>query len=296
MRPPVKIIGDIHGSYIDLMRFFDIWKSPTDSNNGDIHAFDYLFLGNYVDKGQYSLEVICLLFALKLKFPKQVHLLRGNHEDKNVNRYLGLGEECTKRLGEDIDDPNSAFAKLNEAFEQMPLAAVVKDKDQKIFCCHGGIGPSVQDIEGIEAIARPFEVKLGGDQSENNQTVIDLLWSDPHESQETQGFEHNFVRDPQKQNNIVNFGLNNLNQFLKRNNLSMMIRSHSICPDGIERYADGSLITIGSCTNHSGKHANDASILVIQKRMIISPKIIKPQTGGEQAVHWLEIDKNTISA
>lgn len=117
MRPPVKIIGDIHGSYIDLMRFFDIWKSPTDGNNGDIHAFDYLFLGNYVDKGQYSLEVICLLFALKLKFPKQVHLLRGNHEDKNVNRHLGLGDECTKRLGEDINDPNSAFAKLNEAFE-----------------------------------------------------------------------------------------------------------------------------------------------------------------------------------
>ena len=80
----------------------------------------------------------------------------------------------------------------------------------------------------------------------------------------------------QKQNNIVNFGPNNLNQFLKRNNLSMMIRSHSICPDGIERYADGSLITIGSCTNHSCKHANDASILVIQKKMIISPKIIKP--------------------
>ena len=68
LRPPVKIIGDLHGSYIDLMRFFDIWKAPCD--NGDIHAFDYLFLGNYVDKGQYSLEVICLLFALKLKYPK----------------------------------------------------------------------------------------------------------------------------------------------------------------------------------------------------------------------------------
>lgn len=70
LRPPVKIIGDVLGSYIDLMRFFDIWKSPIDNNQGDIHAFDYLFLGNYVDKGQYSLEVICLLFALKLKFPK----------------------------------------------------------------------------------------------------------------------------------------------------------------------------------------------------------------------------------
>lgn len=83
IKPPLKIFGDIHGQYIDLMRFFDIWKPPAET--GDIHGFDYLFLGNYVDKGQYSLEVICLLFALKLKFPKQITLLRGNHEDKNVN-------------------------------------------------------------------------------------------------------------------------------------------------------------------------------------------------------------------
>ena len=68
IRPPVKIIGDLHGQYNDLMRFFDIWKAPCDT--GDIHAYDYLFLGNYVDKGEYSLEVICLLFALKLKYPK----------------------------------------------------------------------------------------------------------------------------------------------------------------------------------------------------------------------------------
>ena len=68
VRPPCKVFGDLHGQYIDLMRFFDIWKSPCET--GDIHAYDYIFLGNYVDKGAWSLEVICLLFALKLKFPK----------------------------------------------------------------------------------------------------------------------------------------------------------------------------------------------------------------------------------
>jgi predicted phosphodiesterase len=161
IRPPVKIFGDLHGSYVDLMRFFDIWKEP--SEKGDIHAYDYLFLGNYVDKGQYSLEVICLLFALKLKYPKQIILLRGNHEDKNVNRHLGFGQECARRLGEDINDPNSVFAKINETFEYMPLAAVITQKERKIFCCHGGIGPTIQDIDSIECIQRALEIKLGQD-------------------------------------------------------------------------------------------------------------------------------------
>jgi protein phosphatase len=106
-KPPVKIFGNIHGDYHDLMRFFDIWKAPCES--GDIAGFDYLFLGNYVDRGSQSLEVLCLLLALKLKYPKQIFLLRGNHEDRKVNKYLGFGQECAKRLGENIEDPGSVF-------------------------------------------------------------------------------------------------------------------------------------------------------------------------------------------
>ena len=78
----------------------------------------------------------------------------------------------------------------------MPLAAIVTDKQQRIFCCHGGIGPTIQDIEGIEQIQRPFEIKLGSDHIENHQKVIDLLWSDPNENEEDNGFSHNFIRDP----------------------------------------------------------------------------------------------------
>lgn len=107
LKPPLKVFGNLHGNYIDLMRFFDIWKSPSEA--GDIAGYDYLFLGNYVDRGPNSLEVICVLLALKLKYPKQIFMLRGNHEDRNVNRYLGFGQECAARLGEDINDPNSVF-------------------------------------------------------------------------------------------------------------------------------------------------------------------------------------------
>ena len=113
-----------------------------------------MFLGNYVDRGAYSLETICLLMSLKLKYPKQIFLLRGNHEDKSVNRYLGFGEECTKRLEEDINLPTSVFAKINEMFEYLPLAAIISDKStqNKVLCVHGGIGSTVMKIEDIEKI------------------------------------------------------------------------------------------------------------------------------------------------
>lgn len=166
------------------MRFFDIWKAPSD--NGDIFGFDYVFLGNYVDRGAYSLETICLLMALKLKYPKQIFLLRGNHEDKNVNRYLGFGEECAKRLGEDINLQSSVFAKINEMFEYLPLAAIIHDKStqNKVFCVHGGIGSSAMKIEEIEKIQRPISISLGEIATQEQQLVIDLLWSDPMDNEE----------------------------------------------------------------------------------------------------------------
>ena len=161
LKPPIKVFGNIHGDYHDLMRFFDLWKAPCET--GDISGFDYLFLGNYVDRGSQSLEVICLLMALKLKYPKQIFLLRGNHEDRNVNRYLGFGQECAARFQENIDDPNSVFQKVNDMFEYMPLGALINDKatSTKIFCVHGGIGNSLNKVEDIDKISRPLKIKLG---------------------------------------------------------------------------------------------------------------------------------------
>lgn len=102
-----------------------------------MEAFEYIFLGNYVDKGFNSLETICLLMALKLKYPDHIHLLRGKHEDICLNRICGLGEECSMRLGENINDPNSAFQAINKVFDLLPLAAAIEDK---FLCLNGGIG------------------------------------------------------------------------------------------------------------------------------------------------------------
>ena len=150
---PIKVFGDIHGQYQDLMRFFDLWGIPND--NGDIESYDYLFLGDYVDRGNHSLETICLLMALKVKFPDKIHLLRGNHEDKWINNAFGFAEECGNRLGEEPSEPDSVFSKINEVFDWLPLAAVI---DERIVCLHGGIGSTLMVMEQIEAIQRPLEV------------------------------------------------------------------------------------------------------------------------------------------
>ena len=143
------------------MRFFDIWKSPCE--NGDIAGYDYLFLGNYVDRGSQSLEVLCLLLGLKLKYPKQIFLLRGNHEDRKVNKYLGFGQECAKRLGENIEDSGSVFQKMNDLFEWLPLGCIIKDKatNHRVFCVHAGFGSTITQLEDIEKIQRPLKINLG---------------------------------------------------------------------------------------------------------------------------------------
>jgi hypothetical protein len=146
LRAPIKVFGDVHGQYIDLMRFFDLYGCPSDKkqDGGDLEGFDYLFIGDFVDRGSHSLETICLLMSLKCKYPEQIHLIRGNHEDKWINNAFGLSEECQTRIGEDPNDLKSIFARLNMMFEYLPLAALIEDR---VLCIHGGIGSTVNNIE-----------------------------------------------------------------------------------------------------------------------------------------------------
>jgi hypothetical protein len=123
------------------MRFFDLWGSPDES--GDIEYNDYLFLGDYVDRGSHSLETICLLMALKVKYPEKIYLLRGNHEDKSINSKYGFKEECRTRSN------ISVYYMINTLFKWLPLAAVIGDK---IVCMHGGIGSTLENIKQIEEI------------------------------------------------------------------------------------------------------------------------------------------------
>ena len=157
--------GDLHGQYFDLLRLFEYGGFPPDSN--------YLFLGDYVDRGKQSLETICLLLAYKIKYPENFFLLRGNHECASINRIYGFYDECKRRYSIKL------WKTFTDCFNCLPVAAVV---DEKILCMHGGLSPDLQQLSQIQRIMRPTDVPDQG-------LLCDLLWSDP--DKDVQGWGEN---------------------------------------------------------------------------------------------------------
>jgi hypothetical protein len=152
-RAPMKVFGDIHGQYSDLLSFFLVHGQPYPPTVSDIQGFRYLFNGDFVDRGPHSLEVVCVLFALKVVFPKQVFLLRGNHESSELNRVYGFLDECRQRFprGEGV----RVWEAVNTVFNQLPVAALI---DDKILVVHGGIGPHVNTLADIAGIPKGKQI------------------------------------------------------------------------------------------------------------------------------------------
>uniref|UniRef100_A0A7N0UZU4 Serine/threonine-protein phosphatase n=1 Tax=Kalanchoe fedtschenkoi TaxID=63787 RepID=A0A7N0UZU4_KALFE len=255
---PVKIFGDLHGQFGDLMRLFDEYGSP--STAGDIAYIDYLFLGDYVDRGQHSLETITLLLALKVEHPYNVHLIRGNHEAADINALFGFRIECIERMGE--RDGIWAWHRFNRLFNWLPLAALI---EKKIICMHGGIGRSINHVEQIESLQRPISMEAG------SIVLMDLLWSDPTENDGVEGLRPN-ARGP----GLVTFGPDRVMEFCNNNDLQLIVRAHECVMDGFERFAQGHLITLFSATNYCGTANNAGAILVLGRDLVVVPKLIHP--------------------
>ncbi|CDR94993.1 kelch repeat domain containing/Serine/threonine protein phosphatase protein, putative [Babesia bigemina] len=282
LRAPIKVYGDIHGQYYDLMRLFRLYKCPLEESLaesigavGDIDSNDYLFLGDYVDRGSNNLEVICLLFALKCKYPTQIHLLRGNHEDPGINAIYGFQDECRRRLREDCESPYSFWNSVNKIFEMLPLGALI---EKKILCVHGGIGKTIHHVSDIEEIVRPITV-APVPKNEQDQKILDILWSDPTDSDSVLGTIPNEVRDPDKVGHIVKFGPDRVHKFLTTNELQLIIRAHECVMDGFERFAGGRLITLFSATNYCNHYKNAGALLFIRRDLTIVPKLIYPSNA-----------------
>ncbi|KAF8387947.1 hypothetical protein HHK36_026612 [Tetracentron sinense] len=264
LKAPVKVFGDLHGQFGDLMRLFDEYGFP--STAGDITYIDYLFLGDYVDRGQHSLETITLLLALKasfllqIEYPDNVHLIRGNHEAADINALFGFRLECIERMGE--NDGIWAWTRFNQLFNYLPLAALI---EKKIICMHGGIGRSIHSVEQIEKLERPITMDAG------SIILMDLLWSDPTENDSIEGLRPN-ARGP----GLVTFGPDRVTDFCKKNKLQLIIRAHECVMDGFERFAQGQLITLFSATNYCGTANNAGAILVVGRGLVVVPKLIHP--------------------
>ncbi|KAF6156033.1 hypothetical protein GIB67_035390 [Kingdonia uniflora] len=258
IKAPVKIFGDLHGQFGDLMRLFDEYGSP--STAGDISYIDYLFLGDYVDRGQHSLETITLLLALKVEYPNNVHLIRGNHEAADINALFGFRIECIERMGE--RDGIWAWQRINRLFNWLPLAALI---EKKIICMHGGIGRSINHVEQIEGLQRPITMEAG------SVVLMDLLWSDPTENDSVEGLRPN-ARGP----GLVTFGPDRVLEFCSNNDLQLIVRAHECVMDGFERFAQGHLITLFSATNYCGTANNAGAILVLGRDLVVVPKLIHP--------------------
>lgn len=129
LEAPIKICGDIHGQYPDLIKLFEYAGFPGDMN--------YLFLGDYVDRGKQSIETICLMFAYKIKNPENFFMLRGNHECSSINRIYGFYDECKRKYNIKL------WKTFSDVFNVMPVCAII---DEKILCMHGGISPQLDNF------------------------------------------------------------------------------------------------------------------------------------------------------
>lgn len=280
LKSPMKIFGNLHGQFGDLLRLFELFGTPYDSSlQGDIDGFSYVFLGDYVDYGYNSIEVLCLLFTLKIKFPDSIFLLRGHHEDSFINRTFGFAEECVEKFNENIDDHNSIYQKINRIFESLPLAAVI---DETILALHGGIGSSIRTLADIEMLERPIEINHEPT-TFYEKIVLDILLSDPS-TESVEKNKSNPNREYKKSKCVIKYGLDRIFSFLADNKLKNIIRGHEFAQQGFDSFANESVLTICSCLNY-GNSQNAACVFTIKKNYDIIPKILN-YNGPESGQRW----------
>ncbi|KAJ9549194.1 hypothetical protein OSB04_021737 [Centaurea solstitialis] len=236
------VCGDVHGQFFDLLNIFELNGLPSEEN-------PYLFNGDFVDRGSFSLEVILTLFAFKCMSPSAIHLSRGNHESKSMNKIYGFEGEVRSKL-------NDKFVELfAEVFCYLPLAHVINDK---IFVVHGGLfstdGVKLSDIRKIDRFCEPPEEGL----------MCELLWSDP---------QPNPGRGPSKRGVGLSFGGDVTKRFLKDNNLDLVVRSHEVKDEGYEIEHDGKLITVFSAPNYCDQMGNKGAFIRFEAPTM-EPKIV----------------------
>uniref|UniRef100_A0A7E4UR68 Serine/threonine-protein phosphatase n=1 Tax=Panagrellus redivivus TaxID=6233 RepID=A0A7E4UR68_PANRE len=242
---PVRVCGDLHGQYGDLLRIFAQGGFPPRCN--------YLFLGDYVDRGIQNLETISLLLCYKVKYPINFFLLRGNHECSVVNRVYGFLAECNRRF-----KSQKLWQAFQDVFNCMPLTALI---GERILCMHGGLSPQLTAIDQLRNISRPIDPCGAG-------MEIDLLWADPVPGMK--GFQAN------RRGTSFGFGEDVLAEKCKELNLDLVARAHQVVQDGYEFFGNRKLVTIFSAPHYCGQFDNAAAVMVVDANLQCHFQILRP--------------------
>jgi len=238
---PITICGDIHGQFYDLLKLFEL--------GGDPETTRYLFLGDYVDRGDFSIEVVILMFAYKCAYPQSFLMLRGNHECRHLTTHFSFKKECAVKYDHEI------YESVMGVFDALPLVAIVNNQ---FFCVHGGISPNMMSLSDINAIDRFVEPPSNG-------LMCDLLWSDPTDdftSTSPVFFTHNRNR-----HTSYSYGYKAVVELLNKNKWLSVIRAHEAQEHGYRMYEKNektgfpSLITLFSAPNYCTEYNNKAAIM-----------------------------------
>ncbi|KAL8270594.1 hypothetical protein Esti_005493 [Eimeria stiedai] len=256
LNDPITVVGDIHGQYYDLLKLLDV--------GGDPDTTQYLFLGDYVDRGSFSIEVLLLLFAIKLNHPSRVWLLRGNHECRQMTSFFNFRDECECKYD------MSVYYAFMEAFDALPLAAVINGK---FLAVHGGLSPELKVLSQIGGINRFQEPPRGG-------LFCDLLWADPlDEAKEDQGMQIVQGAEGAFFPNDVRgcsyfFAYTAASTFLDRNGLLSVLRAHEAQLEGYKMHQTNSktgfptVITIFSAPNYCDVYNNKGAVLKFENNTL----------------------------
>ncbi|KAJ1607337.1 calcineurin-like phosphatase [Cryptosporidium canis] len=298
-----RIFGGIHGQLIDLLHFFEHFSWPH-FHRGDILSMKYIFLGDYVDQGKFSLEVISILFSLKIMFPDKVFLLRGNHEDAYINSIYGFRLECKQKFGVNGD---IIWERINDAFEFLSISALI---DNNVLCIHSGIGRDVKKVDHLSNIPKPIHVRseellkssdfYSTRIPEIDRQILECLWSNVSEMADVEKSVNRQIDETDAERSrevytiekdIYSYDSYYIKDFMDRNSIKLIIETSDYCKDGYGYNANGRVISLISTTNFCNRLCNDAAALVITRgignELIQYNQIIKYQ-DIDNSFGWMD--------
>lgn len=236
VRCPVTVCGDIHGQFSDLKELFQI--------AGPLPQTNYLYLGDYVDRGRHSVKTATLLFLSKVRYRERITLLRGNHESRQITQVYGFFDECMR-----VYRSSAVWKVFTDTFDFLPVAAVIENR---IVCMHGGLSPSLETLDSIRQLDRFQEVPHEG-------PMCDLLWSYPEDvisgwAMSRRGAGYMFGQDVSE-------------HFNHTNGLQLIARAHQLIMEGYNWSHDRNVVTVFSAPDYCYRCGNQAAIMEIDEHL-----------------------------